>query len=209
MPEQKKFDFATIAVIVISIGLTLGGFYLLNQSFAKNKGAEVAKSSMQVSLISSSSQESISKTVSSIISSSSESSTSQSSASSSELSSSFASSIASSSTSLVSSSSSSNSVKSNLSDKEAIFKVVESKDGKYSVEITDTGYQGGKYWKIGSKFRINSTLELKPNGQYKVFDINEKGDTVEFALIKQYDPATGSSTSIYNSSSSSSKAESN
>ncbi len=211
MQENKKFDFATVAVIIVSIGLTLGGFYLLNQSFAKTKipekNMEVTKtlnsqtltvasltptisSSSAISFVSdtplqNSSSNSSSSTVSSQINFSSLGTSSSSSLSSSFSSSSLSnSSQISSNFSQPSSSNSSSSTVSNLSKAEATFKVIETKDGKYTIQILDTGYKGGKYWKTDAKFKINSTLDLKTDQEYKVLDITEIGDAVEFGVIK-------------------------
>jgi hypothetical protein len=75
--------------------------------------------------------------------------------------------------------------KSTLKETEAVFKIVSSSGSKYTVEITDTGYINGKYWKIGEQFKITSTLDLSDIKKYEVFDITEVGDVVEFGLIKE------------------------
>lgn len=215
MHENKKFDFATITVIIVSICLTLGGFYLLNQSFAKSKTSQknvetITNSSStptettssilfveDTPIQSSSATTKLnSKTNSNPISSSSLNSSSISSITpaslssttvstipllniSSSLNNSISNSIGSTNSSIINTSN-----KSNLSKSEAIFKVIESKDNKYTIQILDTGYENGKYWKLESSFKITSNIALSPNQEYTVTNITESGNSVEFGSIK-------------------------
>ncbi len=175
MPNEKQFDFATIAVILVSIGLILGGFFLLNQSFTKkqdpNKVAYLNTSSIS-SAVPSSSSSVASSSYSQIASSSIESSSTKS-----------ASLVSSSSNSSVDSSS--DSKPSTMLESEAVVKVLESTGSSYKIEVIDTGFKGGKFWKVGKQIKINSTIPLKIDQEYKLSGIKESINNTTIGLIQE------------------------
>ena len=184
MSNEKQFDFATIAVIIVSIALILGGFYLLNQSFTKK--SDTSKSSFSVSnIVSSVSSVAPSTVVSSSSAKSVESSISSLSSSSSSVSVSSVSSSLSSSADSTSSSISTNSKVSTMSATEALVKVVETLDNGYRIEVIDTGYKDGKFWKIAKQFKISATIKLNKDKQYLLTGIKENDTGTTIGLIKE------------------------
>jgi hypothetical protein len=183
MPNEKQFDFATIAVIIVSIVLILGGFYLLNQSFTKKQDPN------KVAILNVSSVSSSTPSSSSISSSSSSSSTTPSSSEKSsisiESSSSKSSSSVISSSSVESSSASSESKPSTMSESEALVKVLESAGSSYKIEVIDTGFKDGKFWKVGKQMKINSTIPLKVDQEYKLSGIQETANNTTIGLIQE------------------------
>jgi hypothetical protein len=178
MPNEKQFDFATIAVIVVSILLILGGFYLLNQSFTKKQDP----SKVSISNISSNSYSSLSSSQSIAISSSTNLSSSSAKPTSSESSSS----ISSNSSNSDSSPSSISSKISTLSESEATVKVIDSSNGSnYIIEVIDTGFKDGKFWKVGKQFKINSTILLKQDKEYRLSGISEANNSTTIGLIQE------------------------
>lgn len=186
MPNEKQFDFATIAVIIVSIILILCGFYLLNQSFTKKQ--EPSKLTYNVS---SSSVSSSSNNINDIIQSLNNQNISS---NESTISSSFSSfegvvesSEKSSSSSDISSSStiSSTTQPSELKSTEAVVKVVAIEGPLYKIEVLDTGYTNGKLWTVGKQFRISSTKNMELDKEYILSGISEENGESTIALIKE------------------------
>jgi multidrug efflux pump subunit AcrB len=192
MPNEKQFDFATIAVILVSIALILCGFYLLNQSFTKKQDPKLA--SISNSAKSSSSQSSSTDTNAAIAaltnqiasqSTSTQSSSASSETKSSEVSSSSAPSSSSQSSASSVSSATESSKKSDLGQSEAIVKVLAQEGGLYKIEVLDTGYQNGRLWKTGKQFRISSTKPMTVNKEYSLTGISEQNGSTSITLIKE------------------------
>jgi hypothetical protein len=184
--KEKQFDFATIAVIIVSVGLILGGFYLLNQSFtgkqkpiqttsSTSKSSESiatsSKDTQSSSSVSSSSQSVLSSVQSSLVSSSS---SSQSSSSTSKLSSSASS---------ISSTSTESATPTTLTSEQALIKVISIEGSQYQIETVETGYKDGRLWKVGKQLKITSTKPLSADKKYLVSDISEGANSVQFGSI--------------------------
>jgi hypothetical protein len=173
MSNQKKLDFASIIIIVVSILLILSGLFLLNKGNKQVNEANITSSSSS-SLI----KEKSSETISSISQTISSSSSSEmfSSSSSSNTSSQSSSSL----------SSSSEKSKSKLSITEAIVKIISISGSQYDVEVIDTGYEEGKLWKKDSKFKIFlSDFSASVGSEYKLSGISESGNSTRFNLIEE------------------------
>jgi cytoskeletal protein RodZ len=185
-PNEKKFDFATIAVIIVSIGLILGGFYLLNQSFTgKQKPSQTTPSTSKSTESINSSKSSSSSVASSSLVLSSASIVSSSVISSSAISSSSQSSSSSSSSSSTSTTSSVtlNTSSTNLTSEQALIKVISIEGSQYQIETVETGYKDGRLWKVGKQLKITSTKPLSADRQYLVSDISEGANSVQFGSI--------------------------
>jgi cytoskeletal protein RodZ len=177
MSVKKKFDFTTLFVVLVSIGLILLGMYFLNQAFTK-------KESKIQSVSSSKSNLTITTASSSNISEENKSSTSQK-----QSESSASSSLTNSALSSNSSSSSSTSSKANnspLSTSEAKVKVAQSLGGgSYEVEVIDTGLKDPKFWIKDKKIKINNTSNLNVGGEYRVSEITETSTSFNYGSITE------------------------
>jgi hypothetical protein len=176
MSNQKKLNFASIVIILVSILLILTGLFLLNKSGVKSNETVITTSS--ISAISTREASRVSESSISTISSVNDS-----------LSSSSASTISSISTSSATSSTSSSSSQkkdSKLSSSEAVVKVIAITNSQYEIEVLDTGYVDGKVWKVGNKFKISlSNFSADKDKEYKLSGLVENGNSSRFDLIEE------------------------
>ncbi len=200
--KNTKIDFVNLFVILVSLGLIVTGFWLIDQKNAKSQTANSSKSSSlnsidksnlfvnsSNSLVAISSQSSLAKSYSSLSLSSAVSSFSAIASQSTISSTTSVAPIQTVSSSSVqpivletkSSLSSSNS---NLQNSQALVKVNTIKEsGGYLIEVLDTGYINGRYWKKGAKLNIDTTVPLSLGSQYNISGISETSETVDFGLI--------------------------
>jgi hypothetical protein len=192
--QKTKIDFVNILVILVSLGLIIGGFYLIDQKNSKPSSlTKNSKSSSSTGITSTDifQKSSESSSIADILSSSSSSSEA-----------SLSSQVPSSSSSSQPISSvatapiiepkpaianppirESDSPASNLGRSQALVRVNRVTDSGYLVEVLDTGYIGGKYWKTGSKINIDASIPLTQSETYNFSGISEVGDSVKFDLI--------------------------
>jgi hypothetical protein len=187
--KNTKIDFVNLVVIVASLGLIIGGFYLIDQKNSR-PATTTTKSSKSSIVAKIADKSSLFEVSSSSISSSTSSQSSESSSSS--VSSESSSSQSSSQVTIENKSTSSPSAldpkkvesTSNLGQSQATVSVRTITDSGYQIEVLDTGYIGGKYWKKGAKININSTIPLSQSAIYTISGISENSSTVDFDLIK-------------------------
>ena len=72
-----------------------------------------------------------------------------------------------------------------MSATEALVKVVETLDNGYRIEVIDTGYKDGKFWKIAKQFKISATIKLNKDKQYLLTGIKENDTGTTIGLIKE------------------------
>ena len=72
-----------------------------------------------------------------------------------------------------------------MSANEALIKVVETLDNGYRIEVIDTGYKDGKFWKIAKQFKISATIKLNKDKQYQLSGITENDTGTTIGLIKE------------------------
>ncbi len=177
--NQKKLDFATIVIIAVSVILILSGIFLLNKDHSK-QSSQITINSIQAS------PQKSSIIYSQIINSSSTIASLQSKSSNSSSSAILESSSTTTSNIVLSSISStlSSKVNSKLLESDAVVKVNAIAGTKYTIEVLDTGYIEGKFWRIGNKFEISLVnFEASIGKEYKLSGVTEKGNSTSFELI--------------------------